>query len=201
MTTLSFIRKLFRLKGVRVINYEFKTRASVLNLIVKPHKNGCKCPICGRRCKIVNQLDEFRDWDDIVVSGWKIVSWYSPKEIKCPTHGRQQEDIPWAEASSQCTYRFEFAMLTYSKIMTQKAASKLLKTPSSTLSDRLHRTINRIRDGHKIRGLKTIGIDEISYCKGKKYATIVYDLDKDGSVLSIEILNCDLSSLEKKIEV
>jgi transposase len=178
MTTLSFIRKLFRLKGLKAVNFELKTRESVLNLMVKPHKNGCQCPICGRRCKIVNQLDKFRSWDDIVVAGWKIILWYAPKEIRCPTHGRQQEEIPWAAPNAQCTYRFEFAMLIYSKIMTQKAASDLLKTPSSTLSDRLHRTITRIRKGHRIKGLKTIGIDEISYCKGKKYATIVYDLDK-----------------------
>ena len=25
---------------------------------------------------------------------------------------------------------------------------------------------------------KSIGIDESSYCKGKKYATVVYDMDK-----------------------
>jgi len=62
--------------------------------------------------------------------------------------------------------------------MTQKAAAKILHIPKSTLSDLLHRAINRIRDGHRIRGLKSIGIDEISYCKGHKYATIVYDLDQ-----------------------
>jgi transposase len=178
MTTLSFIRKMFRLKGLKVINFDFKARMSVLNLIVKPHKNGCRCPICGRRGQIVNQLGEFRSWEDIVIAGWKIILWYAPREIKCPKHGRQQEEIPWAAPNAQCSYRYEFVMLTYSKVMTQKAASYLLKTPSSTLSNRLHRAIERIRKGHRIRNLKTIGIDEISYCKGRKYATIVYDLDK-----------------------
>ncbi|OQY16367.1 MAG: hypothetical protein B6I32_03565 [Desulfobacterium sp. 4572_20] len=47
--------------------------------------------------------------------------------------------------------------------MTQKAAARLLKISRSTLSDLLHRAI--IRDGHRIRGLKSIGVDEISYCK------------------------------------
>ena len=60
--------------------------------------------------------------------------------------------------------------------MTQKAAAKLLRLSTSTLSDLLHRTITRFRKGHKIKGLTHIGIDEISYCKGRKYATIVYDL-------------------------
>ena len=62
--------------------------------------------------------------------------------------------------------------------MTQKAAAQLLKISQSTLSDLLHRVITRTRRGHKIRGLKMIGIDDISYCKGHKYATIVYDLER-----------------------
>ncbi len=175
---MSFIRKLLKLKDLRVINFEFKARESKLYIIVRPHKNGCLCPVCGRRCKTFNQLDEYRYWDDIVMTGWKIILCYAPREIGGPTHGRLQENIPWAAPKSQCTYRYQFVMLIYSKVMTQKAASNLMKTPSSTLSDRLHRVITRIREGHKIRNLKTIGIDEISYCKGKKYATIVYDLDK-----------------------
>jgi len=103
---------------------------------------------------------------------------HCPREIWCPTHGRVVEAIPWAGRFARVTYRFEYAMLKYCQIMTQKAAAQLLRIPRSTLSDVLHRTITRIRDGHRIRGLKTIGIDEISYAKGHKYATLVYDLDR-----------------------
>ena len=62
--------------------------------------------------------------------------------------------------------------------MSQKAAAKLLRLPASTLSDLLHRLIRRLREGNRIRGLKTIGIDEVSYHKGHEYATLVYDLDR-----------------------
>jgi transposase len=86
--------------------------------------------------------------------------------------------IPWAEPYARMTYRFEYAMLVFCQIMTQKAAAKLLHIPTSTLSDLLHQSITRLRNGHRIRGLKTIGVDEISYSKGRKFATIVYDLDK-----------------------
>ena len=43
------------------------------------------------------------------------------------------------------------------------------------LSDLLHRIINRVREGHKIEDIKSIGIDEVSYAKGRKF---IYDLDK-----------------------
>jgi transposase len=123
-------------------------------------------------------MDNYRVWRDIPICGWSVFFWYHPREIFCPTHGRIQEDIPWADAYARVTYRFEYAMLVYCQLMTQKAAAKILHIPKSTLSDLLHRSIKRIRYGHKVRGLKTIGIDEISYCKGHKYATVVYDLDR-----------------------
>jgi transposase len=62
--------------------------------------------------------------------------------------------------------------------MPPQAAARVLRIPKSTLSDLLHRTITRIRDGHRIRALKTFGIGEVSYSKGHKYATVVYDLDR-----------------------
>ena len=69
-------------------------------------------------------------------------------------------------------------MLRYCQTMTQKAAAELLCISASTLSDLLHRSITRLREGHRIRGLRTIGVDEISYAKRHKYATLVYDLDR-----------------------
>jgi len=178
MTGNKLIRKLLNLKGLCVTCFEFANRNSVLDLWVKPYKNGCLCPHCRRRGRIVHTTMMPSVWRDLPVCGRSVLLWYYPREILCPTHGRVQEDIPWAESHARITYRFEYAMLVYCQLMTQKAAARILHIPDSTLSDLLHRTISRIRDGHRIRRLKCIGIDEISYCKGHKYATIVYDLDR-----------------------
>jgi len=178
MTVNRFIRNLLNLKEMAVTHFELDDRRRVLNLWVKPYKNGCRCPECNRRCRIVNEIGTYRIWRDLPIYGCSVLLWYCPKEILCRLHGRAQENIPWADAYCRVTYRFEYAMLIYCQMMTQKAAATMLKIPKSTLSDMLHRTITRIREGHRIRGLKTIGIDEIAYCKGRKYATIVYDIDR-----------------------
>ena len=207
MTVNKFIRILLNLKGLIVNDFQFKTRDKDLNLWVKPYKNGCLCPHCKRRCRIIHTLDNPRIWRDIPVCGWSVFFWYCPREILCPTHNRVQEEIPWAENLARITYRFEYAMLVYCQLMTQKAAAKLLRIPKSTLSDLLHRVIKRLRDGHRIRGLKTIGIDEISYCKGHKYATIVYDIDRSrvvwagpgkGRETIDDFFNNNLSQYQKK---
>jgi transposase len=178
MTVNKFIRNLLNLKELAVTHFELDIRHRILNLWVKPYKNGCRCPECNRRCRIVNETSMYRIWRDLPIYGCSVLLWYCPKEILCQLHGRVQENIPWAYAYGRITYRFEHAMLVYCQLMTQKAAAKILKIPKSTLSDMLHRTITRIREGHRIRDLKTIGIDEIAYCKGHKYATIVYDIDR-----------------------
>ena len=177
MTANKCIQKLLRFKELKVVDFTFKG-GNRLDILVKPHKNGCCCPICGRRCKIVMTLPEVRWWRDIPVAGWSVWLQYCPREIMCPTHGRRQEQIPWAREYARATYRFEYLMLRYCQMMPQNGAGTLLHTPTSTLSDLLHRCITATRDGHKIRGLKRIGIDEISYAKGHKYATLVYDLDR-----------------------
>lgn len=177
MTGNRLLTKLLRFKRLRVVGFSFCGRWNLI-VHVKPHKNGCRCPECGRRGKIVLTLPESRRWRDLTVCGWTIWLDFFPREILCPTHGRLQENIPWAEQSSRVSYRFEYAMLRYCQIMTQKAAAEVLRIPSSTLSNLLHRTITRLRKGHSIRGLRKIGIDEISYAKGHKYATLVYDLER-----------------------
>ena len=178
MTINKFIRKLLNLKELSVTGFVLKQRPKRLELFVKPYKNGCRCPFCNRRCKIKHQRQKGRVWRDLPLYGYQVELCYFPRDVICPTHGRVQENIPWADTYSRVTYRFEYAMLIYCQIMTQKAAAMLLHISTSTLSDMLHRAIERIRDGHRIRALKSVGVDEISYCKGHKYATIVYDLDK-----------------------
>ena len=178
MTVNKFIRNLLNLKELAVTGFDFNQRQRRLVIYVKPYKNGCRCPHCKRRGRIKHQSKLCRIWQDMPLYGCCVQLWYWPKEILCPTHGRVQENIPWADPYSRVTYRFEYAMLVYCQIMTQKAAAQLLHIAKSTLSDLLHRAIERIREGHRIRNLKSIGVDEISYSKGHKYATIVYDLDK-----------------------
>ena len=178
MANNKFIRKFLKLQHLSIVDYWFSSRPKTLNLLVKPYKNGARCPKCSRRGKILRTLDEPRCWSDLTVCEWSICLRYCPREILCPIHGRVQEQIPWADAYARITYRLEYVMLVYSQQMTQKAAAALLRIPQSTFSELLHRSITRLRAGHRIRGLKSIGIDEISYAKRRKYATIVYDLDR-----------------------
>src|SRR3972149_5470457 len=176
MSNMKLLLRILRLKELKINGFEFRQRDKELHLFVKPYKNGCRCPECQRRCRIVRHGTEPRIWTDITVIGMRVLLHYAPKELECPTHGRLQEEIPWAAAHARSTHRLEYRICGLCQIMTQKAAAEILALATSTLSDALHRIITRVRAQHRIRGLVTLGIDEISYCKGHKYATIVHGL-------------------------
>lgn len=175
------LRTILGFKELKIIDHELRPRKGVLYLWVKPHKNGARCPECERRGRIIKRGPrqagrDQRMWRDQPVAGLATTLLYSPREITCVTHGRVQEDIPWAASSARITLRLEWQILRLCKAMTQKEAAAQLGIPASTLADLLHASINRHRADHKIWGIKALGIDEISYKKGRKYLTIVYDL-------------------------
>ncbi len=64
------------------------------------------------------------------------------------------------------------------RAMTQKAAGEILHTPRARLSGLLLRSITARRDRHRIRGLRSLGADEISDCKGRTFATRVDNLER-----------------------
>ena len=109
MTANNLIRKLFKLTDLKIITVVFKSRAKKFQLYVKPFKNGCRCPICERRCTIKRFARELRTWRDVCVCGWTVCLLYAPKEIECPTHGRVQEKVPWADKHARITYRLEYS--------------------------------------------------------------------------------------------
>ena len=96
------------------------------------------------RSRLVRRRAVARQWRDLPVAGREVSLGYVPREIMCPTHGRTEEDIPWAARHARVSYRFEYAVLRLCQVMTQKAASELLHMSASTLSDQLHRSIERL---------------------------------------------------------
>ncbi|MCA1778297.1 MAG: hypothetical protein LC637_02600 [Xanthomonadaceae bacterium] len=149
MTVYKLIGKLLKFKGFRCVGLAFR-RSGRLEVLVKPYKNGLRCPRCGQRGKIVRQRAEPRYWRDIPVGPWSVWLMYWPREIHCASMAGSVSAClpwPWSEAEGRVTHRLECLMLRYLRycqIMPQKAAAELLRLPASILSDLLHRLVRRL---------------------------------------------------------
>jgi hypothetical protein len=72
MADKKLLERLLRMKGFRITWFELRERKRDLFIGVKPHKTGCRCPHCDRRCEIVTILPECRVWRDVVLCGMQI---------------------------------------------------------------------------------------------------------------------------------
>ena len=66
------LQRLLRMKGFRITWFELYERKREVFIGVKPHKTGCRCPQCDRRCEIVTILAECRVWRDVVLCGMEV---------------------------------------------------------------------------------------------------------------------------------
>lgn len=132
MTTFKLIGKLLKFEAFRCNGLAFR-RDNRLEVLVKPFKDGCRCPACGRRGTIIRQRTEPRFWRDNPLAPWLVWLMYWHREIHCATHGCVTERLPWADSGSRVSYRFEYRILRFCQIMSQKAAAELLRLPASTL--------------------------------------------------------------------
>lgn len=70
MTNNKLLSRLLRMKGFKATWFKMLEDERLLQLGVKPHKTGCRCPHCGRRGTIVARC-KVRLWDDVVVCGMR----------------------------------------------------------------------------------------------------------------------------------
>ena len=110
MSATKAIAKLLKLHSIlKIAGVRFR-RDGALMLEVKPFKNGARCPQCGRRGRRVRSRPRTRQWRDLPVAGSRGHTGYAPREIVCRTHGRTEEEIPWAARHARVSYRFEYAV-------------------------------------------------------------------------------------------
>ena len=75
------LQRLLRMKGFRITWFELHERKRKVLIGVKPHKMGCRCPHCDRRCEIVTILPECRVWRDVVLCGMEVFFFIIPKRF------------------------------------------------------------------------------------------------------------------------
>ena len=99
--------------------------------------------------------------------------------VRCSEHGVRSIDVPWAEDRSQFTALFErLAIDILLACQNQTKAKELIGLSWDEMHKIQERAVERGLARRPEVGLKHIGVDEKSFLKGHKYATVVSDLER-----------------------
>ncbi len=136
-----------------------------------------ECPECGRSCAIKDHREE-RRWRHLDTMQFQTIIKSRVPRSECPEHGVKTIHVPWAGPNSRFTLLFErFAIDVMRAAKSIKEAAQLLGLSWDQVHHIQARAVERGLSRRELDELKHIGIDEKSFLKGHKYASLMVDID------------------------
>lgn len=134
-----------------------------------------KCPVCGNTCKIHDKREE-RTWRHLDTCQLRTLIHCRVPRVKCPEHKTLTMNIPWSSDMSRFTNLFERLAIDMLKATKNRIrAAGLLRISWDEMNGIMQRAVIRGMARRTENQIDYVGIDEKSFLKGHKYATILTD--------------------------
>lgn len=141
-----------------------------------PSETKWVCPECSAFCPIYdhNEARQWRHLDSCQLQTYLVAS--LPR-VNCKEHGVLTVSSSWSSPSSRFTHLFERLALDILKATkVQSQAARLLRLSAGQIHDLMHRAVSRgLRRRDREASLPHLSLDEKSFQKGHKYATVLSD--------------------------
>jgi transposase len=141
------------------------------------------CAECGTLRSLYDH-DEERCWRHLDTCQYRTVLHARAPRTRCAEHGVRVVRLPWAEPHSRFTALFERLAIDWLQAASQQAVADRLGLSWDEVHGIMERAVRRGLARRKREMIGYLGVDEKSFRKGHRYATIVNDLDQ-GHVLYV----------------
>lgn len=177
MSTKRVWEKVLGVEGVVVDDWDLDETLGAIVLAVRPARKGrCRCSRCQRRCPRYDLGEGRRRWRSLDLGVAKVYLESLAIRVTCPVHGVVVAAVPWARPHSAFTRDFENQVAWLAVHTNRTAVGELERVAWRTVTRIVEVVGKEARERTDLlEGLRRIGIDEVSYRKGHKYATVVVD--------------------------
>jgi transposase len=161
------------------------TKAKTLTIrVTSGGETSLPCPKCGKASPLYD-LREERSWRHLDAMQFATTIVARVPRVDCAADGVSTVRVPWAEAGSRFTSLFErFAVDVLLATSSVTAACLVLGISWDQARLIQTRAVERGMARRKRRAVRHVGIDEKSFLKGHRYASLAVDLD-DPRVLDV----------------
>ncbi len=157
-----------------------RKRADRIEITLEPHQgiprrcSKCRCPAPG-----YDRLEE-RRWRHVPL--WGIPTWfiYAPRRVSCPEHGVVVEHLPWGDGKRPVTRAMMGFLARWARRLSWRETATVFQTSWEAVYRSVEWYVQWGLDHRKLRGIQSVGIDEIHWAKGKKgesFLTVIYQID------------------------
>jgi len=150
-----------------------------LEVEVKSRRNGSPtCSKCGKPGGVYDRLGERRF---VFVPMWRIsvVLLYVMRRVNCEHCKRVVvEKVPWAEGKRRNCRVYEWFLGDWARSLSWKEVSIRFGTTWDTVRRAVEATVEWGLKHRDLKGITAIGVDEVSWAKGHRYLTLVYQINE-----------------------
>ena len=144
----------------------------------RQHSRG-RCSGCGQRGPAYDR-QEARRVDFVPRWGIAVVLVYAMRRIDCPRCGGKVEQVPWATpgGKSPMTIALTVFLARWARLLSWKQVSETFWVSWEVVYRAVEQVVAYGLEHRDLSGIGAIGVDEVAYAKGHRYATLVYQLDE-----------------------
>lgn len=175
----SILRRLHPIPGFvyRKVEYHERLRRRWLLVTIVPRR-GAKavCSGCGQRRRGYDTLG-MRQFSFVPLWGMPVHLLYNMRRVDCHRCGVKVEMVPWADGKSPMTHALCWFLASWAKALSWKETARRFQTSWDTVFRAVECAVQWGLQHRSLDGITAIGVDELSWKKGQKYLTVVYQVD------------------------
>ena len=180
MQAVRVIREVLGLDRATVIEDVELDQDLTVVVRVRPRRGTpLRCGRCRREATGFDQGWGRRRWRGLDFGPLKMVVEAAAPRVDCLFCGPSVIAVPWARHNSRFTHEFEQTVAWLARFSSRATVSELMRIAWETAGSIISRVMADViaHNPSRFDSVRRIGIDDVSYRKGHKYLTVVYDHD------------------------
>ena len=149
----------------------------VIEAAIRPraHSRPC-CSGCTRSGPGYDTL-AVRRYEFVPLWGLPVFFVYAPRRVECPRCGVRVEQLPWAEGKHHLTTTYAWFLARWAKRLSWQEVAEAFHTSWEHVFRSVAMAVTWGQAHVDLRGIRSIGVDEIQWQRGQQYLTLVYQID------------------------
>lgn len=160
-------------------NLETHQGKSCIVVDIEARKNSRPmCSSCDKPGTIYDHQREVRYFEFIPLWGITVLFRYVMRRVGCKRCGVKIESVPWCKGKNQQTLAYQLFLARWARRLSWKEVAEVFSTTWGKVYRSVTCVVNYGLKHRDLRGIESIGVDEIQCGKGHQYLTLVYQIDQ-----------------------
>ena len=168
----------FVYQSVRMLDDPDAVNAVKIEATLRPRR-GSRA-ICARRRRRgrTDDTQRARRFGFVPLWGIAVALVYAPRRVDCVACGVKVEWMPWSDPGGKRPMTIALAVFlsTWAKRLSWVETARIFSVSWEAVYRSVASAVGEGLSRRDLRGITAIGVDEVAYAKGHRYATLVYQL-------------------------